>query len=568
MQSPLISVIIPAYNHESYIVDAIQSVLKQSFSDCEVIVIDDGSTDNTLYEIKKITDPRIRLFHQKNIGAAATINRGIDLSQGQYITILNSDDVYHSDRLAIFKEYMDDHPDVMVLSSLIQPVDVLGNELTPDSGNTVHQYWLKWYERAVQNIQQDNHYFYSLLQSNFVVSTSNIFVNARLFENEKKFDPFLYYCHDYEFLLRALQVHRFGLIHQKLLKYRLHDLNTIRHNDFFKRFEVQYAVYHALKFHDLLSHPPDVQQRLSSILFRGLERNPDINHDIIASEKNRLLEQSDLWLKEAQMNARHFEDRLMQVEKQNECLQARIVESQKQNECLQARIVENQKQNECLQARIVESQKQNECLQARILEMNARIQEKELHLSNLIEEIRQKDVYLDEAGNHAKNLKEIAERKQENILELNRRIENLENSVALHRQAEIDFKTRIHQQSIQLHAADARMIMAENNAAEKERFLQEIFHSKGWRWLTRYRDAKLKFMSRHPVIDKSQPVTDDKTYHAVIHHAMKANRPKVIHAIANFLTGGSSRLVVDLVEHLGHIYDQEVMSFFIPSPLA
>ena len=162
MQSPLISIIIPAYNHEMFVADAINSVLNQSFADFEIIVIDDGSTDNTLAEIKKIDDPRIRLFHQTNIGAAKTINRGIDLSHGQYITILNSDDMYHPDRLALFKRYMDINPDTMVLSSLVQPVDILGNHLRPGSGNAFHDYWLKWYDTAVQNLLQDDNYFFTL----------------------------------------------------------------------------------------------------------------------------------------------------------------------------------------------------------------------------------------------------------------------------------------------------------------------------------------------------------------------------------------------------------------------
>ncbi|MGD9975182.1 MAG: glycosyltransferase family 2 protein, partial [Desulfatirhabdiaceae bacterium] len=150
MQSPLISVIIPAYNHESYVSDAIHSVLKQSFTDFEMIVIDDGSTDNTLFEIKQIKDPRIRLLHQENIGAAATINRGIELSQGRYITILNSDDLYHADRLAIFNQYVDDHPNVMVAASLIQPVDASGNDLETASGNAIHDHWLNWYDQAIR----------------------------------------------------------------------------------------------------------------------------------------------------------------------------------------------------------------------------------------------------------------------------------------------------------------------------------------------------------------------------------------------------------------------------------
>lgn len=101
MNVPCISVIIPAYNHEPYIAAALQSVLQQTFGDFELIVIDDGSKDNTWYEIQQIVDTRLRAFRQENRGAAATINRGIEMARGRYVTILNSDDVYHPERLAL-----------------------------------------------------------------------------------------------------------------------------------------------------------------------------------------------------------------------------------------------------------------------------------------------------------------------------------------------------------------------------------------------------------------------------------------------------------------------------------
>jgi glycosyltransferase involved in cell wall biosynthesis len=437
MQSPLISIIIPAYNHEMFVADAINSVLNQSFADFEIIVIDDGSTDNTLAEIKKIDDPRIRLFHQTNIGAAKTINRGIDLSHGQYITILNSDDMYHPERLALFKRYMDVNPDTMVLSSLVQPVDTLGNHLRPGSGNAFHDYWLKWYNTAVQNLLQDDNYFFTLLQSNFVVSTSNIFLNSRIFQNEDKF-PILFYCHDYAFLLQALQSYPFGFIHKHLMQYRLHETNTIRHNHFLKHLEVQYAVFHALNFDEILSSS-NLQNKMSSIVFRGLEKNPDVNHSIqLAAEKDVLLQETDR------------------------------------------------------------------------------------KINYLEKVVAEKDTLLREAD---------------------RKINYLEKVVA----------------------------EKEGSIAEKDRFLREIFASRAWRLLTWYRDMKQSLFAKTktPQTPPEPPAQfDENTYYAKVLHPINPKRTKVIHAIANFHTGGSSRLVVDLIEHLGHKYDQEVISFLIPMPIA
>ena len=103
----------------------------------------------------------------------------------------------------------------------------------------------------------------------------------------------------------------------------------------------------------------------------------------------------------------------------------------------------------------------------------------------------------------------------------------------------------------------------------KDHLLNEIFTSKGWLWLTRLRNIKRKLSFQKGVeLLKKKQNTDEKTYQAKIIHPIQKNRPKIIHAIANLLTGGSSRLIVDLIEHLGHKYDQEVISCHIPSPLA
>jgi glycosyltransferase involved in cell wall biosynthesis len=497
MKSPLISVIIPAYNHEIFVADAIKSVLNQTFEDFEIIVIDDGSTDNTFDEIKKIEDPRIRLYHQANIGAAKTINLGIDLSRGQYLTILNSDDMYHPERLSLFKQHMDNNPDTMVLSSLVQPVDTSGNPLQPGSGNAFHEYWLRWYDTAVQNLQLDGDYFYSLLQSNFVISTSNIFLNARIFKDENKF-PILSYCHDYAFLLRALQSYPFGFIHKKLMQYRLHEANTIRHNHFLKRLEIQYAVFHALNFDEILSSS-NLQSKMSSMVFRGLEKNPDINHSLQAAAENE-----------------------MQILEKNHHIQLLAEENRRQDE----------------------------------------------HLRRYAEEISRKDIHLADVGGQVVKL-------TNEVMELHRQCEKQKNDMTMMSEHETALTTQIYQMDISLHEADRKIdflekivVEKEKAVAEKERLLQEIFASKGWHWLTRFRDMKQRLVVKPETPPEPPAQIDEKTYHAKVLHPLKQYRPKVVHAIANFNTGGSSRLVMDLIEHLGHKYDQEIISSFIPTPLA
>jgi glycosyltransferase involved in cell wall biosynthesis len=97
--SPLISIIIPAYNHEKFIGQAVASVLHQSYENLELIVIDDGSTDKTADVIGQYHDKRMTYIFQENEDAPNTINRGLSLANGDYISILNSDDVYDLTRI-------------------------------------------------------------------------------------------------------------------------------------------------------------------------------------------------------------------------------------------------------------------------------------------------------------------------------------------------------------------------------------------------------------------------------------------------------------------------------------
>lgn len=110
-KTPYVSVVMPVYNCPEYITEAIESILRQSFEDFEFIIIDDGSTDRTPEIIRTFTDHRIRFFQQENQGLAATLNRGIDLSNGQYIARQDQDDVSLPERLARQTEYLNTHSD-------------------------------------------------------------------------------------------------------------------------------------------------------------------------------------------------------------------------------------------------------------------------------------------------------------------------------------------------------------------------------------------------------------------------------------------------------------------------
>src|SRR5262245_7986035 len=120
MNAPAISVILPAYNCEKFIGKAIQSVLQQTFSDFELIIINDGSTDNTETRIEEFNDPRV-VYHKNpgNKGLIFTLNKAIELSQGRYIARMDADDSCLPERLAKQKDFLDHHENIAVTATTI-----------------------------------------------------------------------------------------------------------------------------------------------------------------------------------------------------------------------------------------------------------------------------------------------------------------------------------------------------------------------------------------------------------------------------------------------------------------
>lgn len=104
---PSVSVVLPVYNCPGLVTEAIESILRQTWEDFELILIDDGSTDETLSVLKQHNDPRIRLVTQSNRGLAATLNRGIELARGRYIARQDQDDISYPERFAKQVAYLE-----------------------------------------------------------------------------------------------------------------------------------------------------------------------------------------------------------------------------------------------------------------------------------------------------------------------------------------------------------------------------------------------------------------------------------------------------------------------------
>lgn len=128
LNTPLVSITMPAYNAGSFIQETINSVLQQTYSKWELIIVDDGSSDNTLDILNTYEDPRIKIFkHEQNSGVVATRNTALKHAQGTYIAILDSDDVWiDTAKLEKQVSFMEKHPQHGIVGTNITHIDEKG----------------------------------------------------------------------------------------------------------------------------------------------------------------------------------------------------------------------------------------------------------------------------------------------------------------------------------------------------------------------------------------------------------------------------------------------------------
>lgn len=214
---PLVSVFMKSYNHESFISEAIESVLRQSFDDIELIVVDDASTDRSrsLIEHHAQQDARIRvIFHAQNEGITKVVNDGIDAATGKFIAQLDSDDVWENDKLRKQLAVLERNEDLVVWSEGAV-VDKYGHPLG------------KTFSELVKSTSKTKSgaLFQALLPGNYIFGSTLIFKKANL--DGLHYDESLFYNNDYKFLLELARKYEFYFIAEPLAKYRIHGKNTL-----------------------------------------------------------------------------------------------------------------------------------------------------------------------------------------------------------------------------------------------------------------------------------------------------------------------------------------------------
>lgn len=198
-RTPLVSIILPTYNRSNVVGRAIESVLGQTFTNFELIVVDDGSTDDTLKILENYNDERIRIFsHDNNKGGSAARNTGISKSDGKYIAFIDSDDEWLRTKLQLQVEKIRSHPSL----SIVYTGHYKNSQGTREIG---------------QIPQHDGNIFEAQLARDRVNPTSTVLVDKHCFETVGTFNESLNARQDYEMWLRIAKKFNFGYIKKPLV---------------------------------------------------------------------------------------------------------------------------------------------------------------------------------------------------------------------------------------------------------------------------------------------------------------------------------------------------------------
>lgn len=205
--NPIVSIITPAYNAEKFIAETIQSVIHQTFPDWEMIIVVDGATDRTLSIAETFTsDPRIKVHYKKNSGVADTRNHGIALSQGTYITFLDSDDCWFPNNLQDKIEALKNHPEADWVFSQMELMDEnAGFIALSEKGRS---------DNILNNI---------LMWEGEVIPApcSNILLHRKCFEMGLKFDASLSTAADQDFTIQLANQSKGIMLDSVHLRYRV-----------------------------------------------------------------------------------------------------------------------------------------------------------------------------------------------------------------------------------------------------------------------------------------------------------------------------------------------------------
>jgi glycosyltransferase involved in cell wall biosynthesis len=206
MDNMLVSVVIPAYNAECFIGETIRSVLKQTYPNFEVIIVDDGSTDGTAEVVKSFDDVRIKYFYQKNASQAVARNAGINHAQGSFVAFLDNDDIWLPEKLEDQLRLFEGGKAGVVFTE-IEQIDKNGIPVENAKTFALHR----------------GNIFRILLDHNFI-AVSSVMIKTQLIRNNKLFfRTGRQGTEDWDLWIRLAKISEFDFVPKPLVKYRVYE---------------------------------------------------------------------------------------------------------------------------------------------------------------------------------------------------------------------------------------------------------------------------------------------------------------------------------------------------------
>lgn len=208
---PRVSVVCIVYNSMTYLPATVASVLAQTFTDFELVIVDDGSSDNVIEWVSALTDARIRLVSQANKGIPGARNTGIEHARGEFIAFLDGDDLWEPMKLEKQVACLALRPEVGFVHTAIRYIDANGHEVN-----------------QVLSVRGDGDVWRDLAVQNPVRCGSTPLVRRKCFEDVGVFDPTLFFCDDWDMWIRISKRHHFAAINEPLTLYRQHGANMTK----------------------------------------------------------------------------------------------------------------------------------------------------------------------------------------------------------------------------------------------------------------------------------------------------------------------------------------------------
>lgn len=219
MTNPLVTIIIPSYNHAPYIEHTINSILKQSLQNFELLIVDDNSTDNSLKIIKKFQDKRLKTFFlEKNIGMCKASNLMIEEAKGEYLSIIASDDIMKPDNLKNKINFLQNNPEYGAVFSQIEIINDENKVITRKTKKSE-----RFFPAIVRNRYEWLNYFFfngnCIAAPTFVARTESV-------KRINGFNNLIFQAHDFDMWVRlCLEGYEMFVLPEKLVQYRQSNKN-------------------------------------------------------------------------------------------------------------------------------------------------------------------------------------------------------------------------------------------------------------------------------------------------------------------------------------------------------